>query len=163
MVNQETRFVVGRLARSARVALPLIGALALPGAFLAACSHPARRFAAPAVRETQVGTVRAIGAEQRFVLVEAPSALVASAVPEGQLLYCRPLSAVIRTATADLRVSRERHASLIVANVVAGEPALGDIVYSKPAAPSVFPTPAPGPISAVPAAPLSSLSGPGRP
>ena len=127
--------------RHAKTALLMFWALALPSGFLAACFHPARRPVMPVAVETRLGTVRAIGAEQRFVLIEASSALVASAVSEGQLLHCRPPFTLTRTSTADLRVSRERHESLIVANVVAGNPALGDLVYATP--PGAAPVPRP--------------------
>ena len=133
--------------------------LASSGGFLTACFQPASRPILPVAVETRLGTVRAMGAEQRFVLIETSSALVASAMSEGQLLHCRPPSALTRASTADLRVSRERHESLIVANVVAGNPTLGDLVYSMPAGAAS----SPGPISAVPSAPLPGLFGPRNP
>lgn len=149
--------------RPARPLLPTGCVLALLSVSLTACLHPTRRPAVPLVVETRIGAVRAIGAEQRFVLIETPSALAASALSEGQLLHCRPPSAVARTATADLRVSRERHESLLVANVVAGEPAMGDIVYVTPPGAATSPTPAPGSISALPLTPLPGLFGPRHP
>ncbi len=112
--------------------------------------------------ETRVGVVRAIGSEQRFVLIETPSALATSTLSEGQLLHCRPPDALTHAATTDLRVSRERHQALVVANVVAGEPTVGAVVYttlrSVPAA-----SPAPGSISSVATAPLPGLAPPRQP
>lgn len=103
--------------------------------------------------------VRALGAGESFVLIETPSALAASALTEGEVLHCRPADAVSRVATADLRVSRERHQALVVANVIAGDPTLGAVVYASPPAP----TPPPDSISSLTNSPLPGLSGPPKP
>ncbi len=133
---------------------------------VACASHPNKRRVAPQPIsppvETRVGVVRALGAGESFVLIETSSALAASALTEGQVLHCRPADAVSRVATADLRVSRERHLSLVVANVLAGEPTIGAVVYSKPDAASA-PSPAPGPISSLSTTPLPGLFEPPKP
>ncbi len=114
------------------------------------------------MEETRVGVVRAIGADQRFVLIETPSALATSSLSDGQLLHCRPPGSTGLAATADLRVSHERHQSLVAANVVAGDPAIGAIVYASSGA-TPAPTPALEPISSVSTAPLPGLFPPRKP
>ncbi len=112
--------------------------------------------------EIRVGVVRAVGADQRFVLIETPSALATSSLSEGQLLHCRPPGASGLAATADLRVSRERHQSLVAANVLAGDPAVGAVVYAT-SGEIPTPAPAPGSISSVSTAPLPGLFPPRNP
>ena len=145
----------------------MVFTIILPGVLLSACSHSPGRTAAPlpasAPVETRVGVVRAVGPNQHFVLIETPSALVSSALSEGQLLHCRPPDVANRIATADVRVSRERHESLFVANVVAGEPIVGAIVYLSPTGATSTPSPSPDSISSVPTAPLPGLFGPRKP
>lgn len=146
--------------------VPLLCALALPCVSSSCAPRSPKRPATPpaspvtvpaaVTTETRIGVVRAIGADQRFVLIETSSALASSSLSEGQLLHCRPPGSASLTATAELRVSRERRQSLIVANVLSGEPAAGDIVLATfGAAPT--PTPSPDSISTVSTAPLPSL------
>lgn len=104
--------------------------------------------------EIRIGVVRAVGARERFVLIETPSASAGSSLTEGQLLHSRPPGAEKTAFTADLRVAPERHQSLIVANVVAGEPEVGAVVYAEPVPAA---SPAPGSISSVSTAPFPGL------
>lgn len=155
-----------RAAARWAVLLPLLGTLVVSCASRTrrqTAARPADSSSALSARlESRVGVVRAVGVEQRFVLIETPSALDASLLSEGQMLHCRPPDALARTATADIRVSRERHDSLVVANVVAGEPAVGAVVFSTPEAKPAS-LPVPDSISALSTAPLPGLSTPRNP
>ncbi len=76
----------------------------------------------------RVGTVRVIGNAQRFVLIEVPSGAT-SALSDGQLLRCAADPSAAAPATATLRVGRERRRPYVVADVVNGEPRVGDAVF----------------------------------
>lgn len=152
---------------SAGLALLPACALALLCSLAAACASRSSKKTVslpptPLSVETRVGVVRALGAGESFVLIETPSALAASALVEGQVLHCRPADAASRVATADIRVSRERHQSLVVANVMAGTPAMGAVVYSTPDPPPAS-TPVPDSVSSLSAAALPGLFGPAKP
>ena len=109
----------------------------------ASAASPAGRAAAV---EHRVGTVRVIGNGQRFVLIEVPptGARRAARRPIAALLAPpRPRDAA---TTATLRVSRERRRPFVVADVVAGEPHVGDSRVPRsepppaPTGPTVLPT-----------------------
>lgn len=85
--------------------------------------------------EVRVGSVRMIGRGGKFVLVETlgggPLTLL-----DGQALHCRPGLEPGAPASAHLRLSRERRHQFASADVVDGQPRLGDAVFiGGPAAP----------------------------
>ena len=100
----------------------------------------------PTPKEHRVGTVRVIGDGQRFVLVEVPPS-GAGPLPDGLMLHCSASPNADATANATLRISTERRRPYIVADVVDGEPHVGDAVFAaRPTAnrtasgPTVLPT-----------------------
>ena len=103
--------------------------------------------AAPqAPRAHRVGTVRVIGDRQRFVLFEVPPD-GAGPLPDGLLLHCSASPTGEASANATLRISAERRRPYIVADVVSGEPHVGDAVFvdraltnQTPGGPTVLPT-----------------------
>ena len=121
--------------RRSRVARAVPAAANTPPAF------PAPVAAPPAAR--RVGTVRVIGNAGRFVLIEIPGG-GASSLPYGQTLRCAATPSADAPATATLRVARERRQPFVVADVVSGEPRVGDCVYATAStdapAPVVLPT-----------------------
>ena len=91
--------------------------------------------------ERRVGVVRVIGDAQRFVLIEVPVS-GAGPLPDGMLLRCSPPATDAPTNTM-LRVSMERRRPFIVADVLNGEPHVGDTVFVErqgSPAPSMNPT-----------------------
>ena len=114
----------------------------------ASLAAPSPDASAPPSKPTRVGTVRVIGHGQHFVLVEVPGGGVPT-LPDGQLLRCVSSLADDAGVTATLRAGRERRRPYIVADVVNGEPHVGDSVFlerpgssttSDAAAPMVLPT-----------------------
>lgn len=92
---------------------------------------PGSRTAAtprPTPAAYRVGVVRVIGSGQRFVLVEVPSTTT-TPLPGGQLLRCCPSPDGDLAMTATLRVSPERRRPYVVADIVSGEPHVGDSVF----------------------------------
>jgi hypothetical protein len=79
--------------------------------------------------ERRVGVVRVIGAHGRFVLIETSIGYGGAAVPDGQELRCRGSVTGGGAQTALLKVSRERQAPYLVADVLSGEPQAGDVAY----------------------------------
>ncbi len=109
-------------------------------------SGPATASLSPAPgvsRLHRVGILRVIGAGSRFVLIETPSAGT-GALPDGQVLQCANSAGSEPSITAVVRVGRERRPPFVVADVVSGDPQVGDIAYLAPAAvpiaPMVLPT-----------------------
>lgn len=98
----------------------------------------------PRTQEPRLGTIRVIGAHGSFVLIDTASALVTAAVPVGTVLHCRPPGVNTGVSTADLRVSPERRAPFVVADVIAGTPTVGDTAFLASDAPS--PTASPEPV-----------------
>ena len=86
-----------------------------------------QRIAAPS-QETRVGTVAMIGRGGKFVLVETLGGGLMP-LPEGQDLHCRSGAELTATRTADLRLSRERRQQFTSADVVDGQPHVGDAVF----------------------------------
>ncbi len=86
---------------------------------------------AATVSGSRIGTVRAIGAGSRFVLLESNSLEATSVLTAGQELRCLPANpADARQTPVVLRVSRERRPPFVVADVISGEPQSGDEVYA---------------------------------
>jgi hypothetical protein len=77
----------------------------------------------------RVGVVRVIGAHGRFVLIETSTGLGGVPVGEGQVLRCRGAASQGGVETAMLKVSPEREAPYLVADVVSGAPQTGDVAY----------------------------------
>ena len=106
-----------------------------PGATTAASSRTAPTAPASSIpaatREVRVGEIRVIGAGRRFVLVEVTQRPDLPFLSPGLELRSRsPASAAIGgEQTGDLRVSPERRQPFIVADVIAGEPHVGDPVF----------------------------------
>lgn len=96
-------------------------------------------------REHRIGVVRVIGARTRFVLIEAPLA-GARSLPDGQLMRSTNSTMTDSPTTAILRVTHERRQPFVVADVVAGDPHIGDVIFlasptaSEPNTPLVLPT-----------------------
>jgi hypothetical protein len=82
-----------------------------------------------AAAERRVGVVRVIGAHGRFVLIETTTGLGGVPLGAGQELRCRGAAAGGGVETATLKVSPERQAPYLVADVVAGIPQIGDVAY----------------------------------
>jgi hypothetical protein len=82
-----------------------------------------------AAAERRVGIVRVIGARGKFVLIETNTGYAGVSLAEGQELRCRGPAAGGGAQTAVLKVSRERQAPFLVADVVSGEPRAGDVAY----------------------------------
>ena len=101
-------------------------------------SDAATLAAAPTPVVHRVGTVRVIGNAQRFVLVEVPPGAT-GALPDGQPLRCAADPSPAAPTTATLRVGRERRRPYVVADVVSGEPHVGDTVFTT-AAPTTLNT-----------------------
>ena len=116
-------------------------------------SSQARRAAAANVPGAAavrfLGNVHVIGTGGRFVLVQASVGMAVAGLTDGQALVCRGTG----VDTATLRVSRERRPPFVVADVVSGEPHLGDEVFVEPV-PNLAAKPAP------PAAPSSTPAAP---
>ena len=134
----------------------------------APASDAAAAMAAPTPTMHRVGTVRVIGSAQRFVLIEVPGSAT-SALPDGQLLRCTADPSAAAPTTATLRVGRERRRPYVVADVVSGEPHVGDTVFTTTAPPAsnntgplVLPTATSGvlPIALPDATPASANSRP---
>ena len=89
----------------------------------------------PAPTAHRVGTVRVIGDAQRFVLIEVPPSAT-GALPDGLLLHCAADPSPAAPATATLRVGRERRRPYVVADVVNGEPHVGDTVFTAAVPPA---------------------------
>ena len=82
---------------------------------------------------SRVGTVRAIGPDSRFVLLEAAGPGSAPGVATGQELRCLHTDAAGASGPfALVRVSPERRPPFIVADVLSGQPQAGDDVYAVP-------------------------------
>lgn len=92
----------------------------------------------PLTHEHRVGVVRVIGAGTRFVLIEVPS-MGDGQPPDGQTLRCAASASSDAVTTATLRVTHERRPPFVVADVVTGEPRVGDTAYLA-AAPAPVPT-----------------------
>jgi hypothetical protein len=80
--------------------------------------------------ERRVGVVRVIGARGKFVLIETTTGSGGVSLGEGQELRCRGSAAGGGEQTAVLKVSQERQAPFLVADVVSGEPQVGNVAYS---------------------------------
>lgn len=78
--------------------------------------------------ETRVGSVRMIGRDGKFVLVETLNGGILT-LPDGQALHCRSGAEPGANRTADLRLSRERRLQFASADVVSGQPHVGDAVF----------------------------------
>lgn len=121
-----------------------------PGASVTAASAPANS-STPAAgptspREHRVGVVRVIGDAQRFVLIELPVG-DSGPLPDGTLLRCSSAPTSDAPTNAMLRVSTERRRPFIVADVLSGEPRVGDAVFldrtaisAAGAKPTILPT-----------------------
>ncbi len=118
--------------RSHPAAAPAIAAAAKP---LPPASASAAPTATPAPTAHRIGIVRVIGNAQRFVLVEVPPSATGT-LPDGQLLRCTADPSAAAPATATLRVGRERRRPYVVADVVSGEPHVGDAVFTAAAPPA---------------------------
>ncbi len=79
--------------------------------------------------ERRVGVVRVIGAHGKFVLIDTTTGYGDVPLTEGQNLHSRGSAAGGGVQTAELKVSRERQAPFLVADVVSGEPQTGDVAY----------------------------------
>lgn len=78
--------------------------------------------------EGRVGTVRMIGRGGKFVLVETLDGGMLM-LPNGSDLHCRLSAAPGAASTAELRLSRERRLQFASADVVSGQPRVGDAVF----------------------------------
>jgi hypothetical protein len=89
----------------------------------------------PAAEEIRrLGVVRVIGAGGTFLLIEARDSDLIADIPNGTELRCRGSAETGGAQTALLRVSPERRAPFIVADIVSGSPQVGDGVYLPDAA-----------------------------
>jgi hypothetical protein len=79
--------------------------------------------------ERRVGVVRVIGAHGKFVLIDTTTGYGDVPLIEGLNLHSRGSAAGGGVQTAELKVSRERQAPFLVADVVSGEPQTGDVAY----------------------------------
>jgi hypothetical protein len=79
--------------------------------------------------ERRVGVVRVIGARGRFVLIETTTGVGGVPLGTGQELRCRGAASGGGVETATLKVSPERQAPYLVADVVSGVPQTGDVAY----------------------------------
>jgi hypothetical protein len=100
--------------------------LAMTASVKSANAKPLARLANPS--ESRVGAVRVIGAAGKFVLIEAPPSL-AAALPDGLTLRCRTPEEGGGMQTAVVRVGRERRQQFVVADVIDGQPSVGDTVF----------------------------------
>ncbi len=100
-----------------------------------AAQPPPEEPPAPAAEEIRrIGVVRVIGAGGTFLLIEARDSDVSADLPKGTELRCRGSAATGGEQTALLRVSPERRAPFVVADIVSGSPQVGDGVYLPDAA-----------------------------
>lgn len=141
-------------ARTSHQAAKSTGVAAKSAASTPPPSSAARTIApTPASAEIRLGVIKVIGSQGSFVLIETPSAAVTAAIPAGHLLHCRTPGAMSSASTADLRVSPERRQPFLIADVVSGQPTVGDIAYlaadapqapspPRPALPFALPIPA---------------------
>ena len=108
------------------------------------------RSSPPTLPANHVGTVRAIGPDSRFVLLETVSPGGGPGLATGQELRCLHAGAADASGPfALLRVSRERRPPFIVADVVSGQPLAGDDVYAVTGqGPAPLPVPASTPSAA---------------
>jgi hypothetical protein len=89
----------------------------------------------PAAQEIRrVGVVKVIGTGGTFLLIEARDSDLSAELPNGTELRCRGSAETGGAQTALLRVSPERRAPFIVADIVSGTPQVGDGVYLPDAA-----------------------------
>lgn len=101
--------------------------LAMSGGVPSADPAPAERMAS-LMLESRVGTVHLIGRGGKFVLFETTSGGLLT-LPDGQDLHCRSGAGPGASRTADLRLSRERRQQFASADVVSGQPQVGDAVF----------------------------------
>lgn len=78
--------------------------------------------------EGRIGTVRMLGRGGRFVLVETLNGGMLP-LPDGQDLHCRANAEPGAPPTANLRLGRERRQQFATADVVDGQPQVGDAVF----------------------------------
>ncbi len=89
----------------------------------------------PAAQEVRrIGLVKVIGAGGTFLLIEARDNDLIAGLANGTELRCRGSAETGGAQTALLRVSPERRAPFIVADIVSGSPQVGDGVYLPEAA-----------------------------
>lgn len=85
---------------------------------------PQRAKPPVAVPPTLIGQIRQVNIGNQFVLIDASSA---SSARPGEAL----VSISDRQETADLKLTTLRGGSFLIADIVSGEPSVGDRVYQK--------------------------------
>ncbi len=93
----------------------------------------------------RIGTIRTVGTGGRFVLVEIFAADNTTAIRDGQELSCvHPETAGPARPAAIVRISAEHRPPFVVADVINGEPHIGDEIYFIQGG-NTLPPPAPTP------------------